>query len=34
MENEIAAPRDGVVSQVITSKGAAVDTGAPLIVLA
>lgn len=34
MENEILAPRDGSVSQVIASKGASVDTGAPLVVLA
>ena len=34
MENEIVAPRDGTVAQIVTSKGAVVDTGAPLIVLA
>ena len=34
MENEIVAPHDGTVSQVITSVGAVVDTGAPLLVLA
>ena len=34
MENEILAPRDGTVAQVVTSKGAVVETGAPLIVLA
>ncbi len=34
MENEITAPRDGVVSQIIAAKGAAVDTDAPLVVLA
>ena len=34
MENEILAPRDGVVAQVATSKGSVVDTGAPLVVLA
>lgn len=33
MENEIVAPRDGVVNQIVTSKGATVDTGATLIVL-
>lgn len=33
MENEIVAPRDGVVNQIVTSKGASVDTGATLIVL-
>ena len=34
MENEITAPRDGVVSQIVATKGAAVDTGAALVVLA
>ena len=34
MENEILAPRDGTVAQVVISKGAVVDTGAPLVVLA
>ena len=34
MENEILAPRDGTVAQVVTSKGSVVDTGAPLVVLA
>lgn len=33
MENEIVAPRDGTVAQVVTSKGANVDTGAPLVIL-
>ena len=33
MENEIAAPKDGTVAQIVTAKGANVDTGAPLIVL-
>ena len=33
MENEIVAPHDGTVAQVVTTKGATVDTGAPLIVL-
>lgn len=33
MENEILAPRDGIVSQVVTQKGAVVDTGAPLLYL-
>ena len=33
MENEIVAPRDGTIAQVVTAKGAVVDTGAPLIVL-
>ena len=34
MENEILAPTDATVTQVLTSKGSNVDTGAPLIVLA
>ncbi len=34
MENEIVAPHDGKIAQVVTSKGAVVDTGAPLVVLA
>lgn len=34
MENEIMAPRDGVVSSVATSKGAAVESGTPLVYLA
>ena len=34
MENEIVAPRDGSVAQVVVTKGAVVDTGAPLVVLA
>ena len=34
MENEILATRDGTVAQVVTSKGAVVETGAPLVVLA
>lgn len=34
MENEIVAPKDGTVAQVVTSKGAVVDTGAPLVVIA
>ena len=34
MENEILAPRDGTVAQVVTSTGAVVETGAPLVVLA
>jgi len=33
MENEVLAPRDGVVRQIITSKGATVQTGAPLLTL-
>lgn len=34
MENEVMAPRDGTVSQVVAAKGANVETGAPLVVLA
>ena len=34
MENDVVAPRDGTVAQVVTTKGAVVDTGAPLVVLA
>ena len=34
MENEIMAPHDATVAQVIVSKGSTVDTGAPLVVLA
>ncbi len=33
MENEIVAPRDAVVAQVVVNKGAKVETGSPLIVL-
>lgn len=34
MENEIAAPKDGTVVQLVTSKGAVVETGSPLLVIA
>lgn len=34
MENEIASPKDGTVVQIVTSKGATVETGTPLVVLA
>lgn len=34
MENEIFAPKDGTVTAVCTSKGAAVETGATLCTLA
>lgn len=34
MENEIVAPKDGTVAQVVTSKGSVVDTGAPLVIIA
>lgn len=33
MENEIAAPKAGTVAQIIISKGAVVETGAPLVVI-
>lgn len=33
MENEVAAPCDGTVKQVVAQKGAVVETGAPLVVL-
>lgn len=33
MENEIISPRDGVLAQVIVSKGASVNAGDPLMVL-
>jgi len=33
MENEIMAPKDGVISQVLVNKGSTVDTGAPLVVI-
>ena len=34
MENEIVAPRDCTIAQVVVAKGAKVDTGSPLIVIA
>ncbi len=34
MENEITAPRDGTVTQIVATKGTAVQTGAPLLILA
>lgn len=34
METEIPAPKDGTVVQVVTSKGAVVETGSPLVVIA
>ena len=34
MENEIMAPKDATITQVVVSKGSTVDTGAPLVVLA
>ena len=33
MENEIMAPKDSTVTQVLVSKGSTVDTGAPLVVV-
>ena len=33
MENEICAPKDGTVAQIITTKGSTVDTDAPLLVI-
>ena len=33
MENEVAAPRSGTVAQIIVSKGAVVETGAPIVVI-
>lgn len=34
MENEIVAPRAGTVAQIVAAKGASVESGAPLVVLA
>ena len=34
MENEITAPRAGTIVQVLVQKGASVETGTPLFVLA
>ena len=33
MENEIVAPKNGSVTQVLVEKGSVVDTGAPLVVI-
>lgn len=33
MENEIMTSKDGTVTQILVSKGSAVDTGAPLVVI-
>ena len=33
MENEVLAPRGGIVETIITSKGATVETGSPLLTL-
>ena len=34
MENEIVATRSGTVAQIVAAKGAVVETGAPLVVIA
>ena len=34
MENEVVAPKSGKIAQIIVSKGAVVETGAALIVIA
>ena len=34
MENEIVATKSGTVAQIVTAKGAVVETGAPLVVMA
>ena len=34
MENEICATKSGTVAQIIVTKGAVVETGAPLVVIA
>lgn len=34
MENEIVAPHDGTITQIITTVGSVVDTGTPLFALA
>ena len=34
MENEIMAPKDGTVTQILVTKGSTVDTGAPMVVIA
>lgn len=33
MENEIFAPRDGTVAQIVAKQGAQLDTGDPIVVL-
>lgn len=33
MENEVMAPKDGTVAQVVAAKGATVNTGDPLVVI-
>ncbi|MBQ9686417.1 MAG: biotin/lipoyl-binding protein [Oscillospiraceae bacterium] len=34
MENEVVATKGGTVAQIVVSKGAVVETGAPLVVIA
>ena len=34
MENDITATKSGTVAQIVTSKGAVVETGSPLVVIA
>ena len=34
MENDIVSTKAGTVAQIVTSKGAVVETGSPLIVIA
>ncbi len=34
MENEVVATKAGTVAQVVVTKGAVVETGAPLVVIA
>ena len=34
MENEIVSTKSGTVAQIVTAKGAVVETGAPLVVIA
>ena len=34
MENEVVSTKAGTVAQIVTSKGAVVETGSPLVVIA
>ena len=34
MENDVVAPRDGTVAQIVVTKGAVVETGSPFVILA
>ena len=34
MENEVVSTKTGTVAQIVTSKGAVVETGSPLVVIA